>query len=175
MRKIIFSVFCLIGIAIPFVLSAQSSKGDVAIIYNGVNGVNKEAVNHIRKEAPHMGFDYSFRPVKAGTEISPEKYIAMVILNTDRESGIDPVLSEFINKQEDKSRLILVSLKKGSRDYVVQGISASPETEGVDAVSAASLWKSPGLGSLFKGNREIRAMHDEWLGDVLSFIQERNS
>ena len=170
MKKIITILVILSGLAV-ISGAASSSRNEVALLYHGVSGVNKEAMNHLRQEVKKQGADFDFKPVSVTSSFNPEDFKAVVILNTGQVEGIDPAISDFLSVHSGLSRMILVNLIKGSQEYKVEVLAPSDATGGVDAVSASSLWKAPGLGG-FKKKREIRAMHDEWTGLVFDMIEQ---
>jgi hypothetical protein len=151
--------------------ASVAETGSAAIIYNGVNSVNKEALHYIRQEASRVDDKYTFDPISVSSEINMNDYKVFIVLNSGMESGIDPDLAGFISSVEDKSSIILLTLVKNSTDFVVKTFDASEETGGVDAISAASLWKHSGL---FKSNKDLKEMHNQWLFLLLREIDRKS-
>jgi hypothetical protein len=153
-------------------LFGDSSSSRVAIVYNGVSATNKEALHFLRNEAARADSQYTFDTINAKNGLNRGDYKALIVMNTGFETGVDPVLSGFIQSLDDKSGVILLTFIKGSSEIEVNSYPASPSTEGVDAVSASSLWKHK--GSPFKSNKDIKAMHGEWLDLVLQYIDKQS-
>ena len=155
------------------VLFAGNSAGNVAVLYHGNTQVNREALHFMGQQFNAHGSPYNFSAVGRGADISPDVYDLILVLNTGRSSGIDPVLAGFIDSWQDKSRIILISLRRGSRDYVVESLSASANPAGVDAVSAASRWEGGGFFSSFGGRSDNYQMHLDWTGKVIELIDQK--
>lgn len=174
MKKIKLIGLMLMILGSPAVFAA-SATGKVAVLYNGRTQVNRHVLQFMGEQIRASGSSWQFEAFGKGSDINREDYVAVVIINTGVASGVDRTLSDFINSWPDKSRLILVSLYKGRRDLTVETVPAASQPEGVDAVSAASLWQEGGFSSLFgKGNGgSPRQMHARWVQEVLRLIDSK--
>ncbi len=168
MKKL--SISAVIFFIFVFFIEATDNE-PIAIVYNGVNAVNRKTLQYIRKEASKINSTYIFEPISISTEIDISNYKVIIMLNSGLETGIDPEFADFIDSAEDKSRFILLTIVKNSSDFIVQTLSASPENGGVDAISAASMWKHRGL---FRDNQDLRDMHNEWLILLLQEIERKS-
>jgi len=146
-------------------LQAESPSKTVAVLYYGNTPVNSDTLHFLDAQARAAG--YQIFPTQDPRQIQPEKIRAVVLLNTGLDAGIDRRLAGFIGTWEDKQRLVLVSLKKGSAAPKVEVLPASVETLGVDAVAAASRWDGRGL---FGGGSDLFKMHLEWSKQVLAYV-----
>ena len=163
---------------LAFVLTSGSfagtGTGKVAILYNGNNQVNRDALHFMSRQFQDLKAKYQFEAVGDARDIKPGNYKAILVLNTGMSSGVDPQLAAFIGSWRDKAEIILISLHKGSTDVTVDFFSADKTAEGVDTVSAATFWKRPGLASLFGGSSDVMAMHEQWVKKVLELLDRRN-
>lgn len=147
-----------------------AAPGEVAVLYNGATPTNIDALHFFSKELASDG-GYRVVGVDNPTAINPGAYRAIVVLSTGLTSGVDRKLSDFIASWEAKSRIILVSLRKGSKDLTVAQYPPAPENLGVDAVTAASAWTGKGLAAIFGGKKSAEyQMHVDWVGRVRSLI-----
>ena len=165
-------IFVSIFIVLFGSIGAFAATRNVAVVFSEVTGVNREAYHFLQTEAAKAGGDFSFTSVRAGNSVNPADYDALLVFNTGISSGVDPVLEDFIAAWPDKTKLILLSFQKGSRDFTVHYQKAADNSLGVDAITAASKWQG-GLGGLF-GKSPVREMHDEWLNKVISIINSMN-
>ncbi|HSQ41813.1 MAG TPA: hypothetical protein VLM37_06010 [Fibrobacteraceae bacterium] len=162
----LFFVFCCT--AFP------AAAAQIAILFNGNTPVNSETIHFLEKQMQQTGQDLKLVPVSDGSTIKPGLYKAILILNTGIPAGIDRKLAEFINAWAQKSDLLLISLRTGSKDVKVESLTASPATLGIDGIAAASTWKGKGLSALFGGkNSPEYEMHLEWTKRVIHWIQTR--
>jgi len=151
--------------------SLFAAQNDVAVIYHGRTSVNGHAIGFLQQQFNELGTGLRVRPIAAGQSIHPENYGAVVIMNTGRSSGVDPVFSDTINQAKDSTTTIIVSLKRGRRSTSVETASSYAQFSGVDAVTAASAWGGRGLSALFGGGGSSRyQMHVEWASQVASMI-----
>lgn len=155
-------------------LAAQSGPRKVAILHSGKTAVNTESIRFLEKRFEAAGKGWEVEAVKDPSALQPGAYQAIIVLNTGLREGIGKKTADFLGSWSRKSDLILVSLQKDSRNLEVQTRAASPATFGVDAVSAASAWKSRGVGALFGGeNSPEYDMHLEWTDRVISLVERR--
>ncbi len=149
-------------------IGAFAASRNVAVVFSEVTGVNREAYHFFQTEAPKAGGDFNITSVRADNSVNPTDFDALLVFNTGISSGVDPALESFIANWPDKSKIILLSFQKGSKDFTVHYQTAADNNLGVDAITAASKWQG-GFGALF-GNAPVRAMHDEWLSKVVTMI-----
>jgi len=171
MNKKSFVLLFVIFISSVSFIYANSGSNKVAVLYNGRSQVNRNVLHFMGSEFQMRGTPYRFEAFEKTINKKPQDYKAVLVLNTGYRTGMDPVLSDFINSWKDKSEIILINIVKGSRDISVTEVPASKNPAGVDAVSAASLWRSSGL-SFFKSSSPLQ-MHEQWVGDVLNMIDNR--
>ena len=69
MKKLLI-IPVILFLFIPFI--GASDTGSVAIVYNGVSGVNRESLQYIRKEASKVDREYTFEPVRVSSGINME-------------------------------------------------------------------------------------------------------
>ena len=159
-----------------FLLSAllgENTKGNVAVLYNGNTQVNREALNFMGKQFKSHKSPYRFSAVASPGDVRAGDYDVVLVLNSGRSTGIDPVLAEFIASWPDKSKLVLISLRKGSSDITVESIPSSASPQGVDAVSAASRWEESGLFSFLGKSSDVLRMHEAWVNLVIELIDQK--
>lgn len=147
-----------------------SDSNKVAVLYHGSSQINRNTLKFMGGQFKDFGSQYQFQAFNNSSEIQADVYKAIIVLNTGNSSGIDPVLSEFIDSWQNKSEIILVNLYKDSSDLTVETIPSDNNPQSVDAVSAASLWKERGLANLFKKNSAPKQMHEQWVQEVLNLI-----
>ena len=168
-KTAVIAVLILLGV---FSVWAAAGGGKVAVLYNGNTQVNRQALHYMGQQFRSLGAPYEFSAVGKPGDIRPGDYDLVLILNTGMTSGVEPVLADFIHSWPDKSRLILITLHRGSRDFRVESFTASEDPLGVDSVSAATLWRSSGFGFLGKGS-EVQRMHETWTLKVLELIDQK--
>jgi|GEM_PF-1800308 len=159
-------------LVLAFVLTAgaYSAPNDVAVLYSGNSSVNSNALHFMTTQFNERS-SYKLKGIRNPADIKPAMYKAVLVLNTGLKSGIDPVLSGFITSWSNKPEIILINIRKGSSDLTVTQLPPSPETLGVDAVSAASKWTGKGFGALFGGKSTPEYdMHVDWTGRVIKII-----
>jgi hypothetical protein len=172
MKRFIFGCLLTAAAVTAFASSAAGTK-DIAVLYDGNTPVNTDALHFMSKQFADLGAPYRLKPVRDGRTIKTGDYAAVVVLNTSLRSGIDRTLAEFIKSADDKGKIILVSLKMGSKDYTVTQAAPSNATLGVDAITAASEWTGKGLGSLFGGKGSAAyEMHVDWVNRVIDLIDK---
>lgn len=165
-QLLIASLLALIAFA-----AFAASPNDVAVLYNGNTPVNTDALHFMSKQFSEVGAAYRLKPFRDAKKLVAGDYKAVLVLNTGLSGGIDRALAEFIKAQEDKSRIILIYLRKDSKDFTVAQAPASPATLGVDAITAASTWTGKGLGSLVGGKGSASyEMHVDWVNRVIALI-----
>lgn len=166
-RRFAFAAAALLSAAAVF-----AAQDDVAILYNGNTPPNVDGLHFISQRFADTGTHRAVG-VKDPKDLQAGKYKAIVVLSTGLASGIDKKLADFIASWGDKSQIILVSLRKGSKDLTVAQFPPSPDNLGVDAVTAASAWSGKGLGALFGGkNSPEYDMHVDWIGRVSALIDK---
>ena len=148
-------------------LFAGTDVKDVAVVYNGVSGVNRKALEFIRSESRRHPGKFRFKPVDSGAGGSFDAFDAVIVLNTGLRGGIDPELESFIGRYDGSAKLILLSLYSGRNSVQVEYVPAGSQALGVDAVTAASRWG----GGFFGAGSDVLKMHREWLNDVLDMVQ----
>jgi len=159
-RFVILMVLLLVGVS---VFAATES---VAIVYNGRTRVNSDALRYLQGYLQQSSIRTSI--TNSTASIQPGDYDAIVVLSTGYRSGLDPQLEAFVNGYSAPDEIILVSLQAGSDQVFVDVARAGEAGMPVDAVSSASTWVSRSVSA-----RQIRSMHDEWLRDVVSLVQEK--
>jgi hypothetical protein len=163
----------LIGSFLVLIVSAAfaASPNDIAVLYNGNTPVNTDALHFMSKQFSAVGSAYRLKPFRDANKLVVGDYKAVLVLNTGLSGGIDRALADFIKTQEDKSRIILISLRKDSKDFTVAQVPASGATLGVDAITAASAWTGKGFGFLVgkKGSASYE-MHVDWVNRVIALI-----
>jgi hypothetical protein len=159
MKKMILMISVITILSMPQGLFAASNT--IAIVYSNTNSTTRHAVQFIAEESRRSGLPYDFAALKVNDRINPADYKAVIILNAGKKSGIDRNLQSFINGVADKRGLVLVTLRKGSRDYAVSRVGAAENDLELDAVTAASRW----------GNKALLRMHREWVKTVFSLIR----
>jgi hypothetical protein len=172
-RNIITSILALA--ATTFVTAAAFAAGpsDVAVLYNGNTPVNTDALHFMNKQFSDVGSQYRLKPIRDAQKIKAGDYKAVLLLNTSLSTGIDRMFADFIKGWDKKNQIILISLRKGSKDFTVTQAPASPSTLGVDAITAASEWTGRGLGSLIGGKgSSAYEMHVDWVNRVIALIDK---
>ncbi len=161
-------------LALAAAVTSFAEATDVAVLYNGNTPVNTDALHFMSKQFADRKVPYRLKPFKDAGKLSRGDYRAVLVLNSGLSSGIDRTLAEYVAAQEDKSRIILISLRKNSKEVTVKEMSASPATLGVDAITAASAWTGKGLGSLVGGKGSATyEMHVDWVDRVIALIGKR--
>jgi hypothetical protein len=159
-----------IALALVFAVSVFAASKDVAILYNKNTSVNIEALKFLKETFSKQG-KYNLKLFMKPQDIKPGLYTAVIVLNTGLAAGIDPLLADFIKSWQDKPRIILLTLKKGSSDLTVTQFAPSADTLGVDAVSAASAFKGKGIP--FGGANPEWAMHIDWSNRLIKLVDAR--
>lgn len=164
-----------IALAAAALVSAAAvfaAPNDVAVLYNGNTSPNVDGLHFISQQFADTG-PHRAVGVKDPKDIQAGKYKAIVVLSTGLASGIDKKLADFIASWENKGQIILVSLRKGSKDLTVAQFPPSPDNLGVDAVTAASAWSGKGLSALFGGKKSPEyEMHVDWVARVSALIDK---
>jgi len=155
------------------VFAAGAGSNDVAVLYNGNTPVNTDALHFMSKQFSDRGSPYRLKPIRDAQKIKAGDYKAVLLLNTSLGAGIDRALADFIKSWDDKNRIILISLRRGSKDFTVTQAPASPATLDVDAITAASEWTGRGLSSLIGGKgSSAYEMHVDWVNRVIALIDK---
>jgi hypothetical protein len=167
MKKLLIVSFLVMIASAAF----AASPNDVAVLYNGNTPVNTDALHFMSKQFSDVGSAYRLKPFRDAKKLVVGDYKAVLVLNSGLAAGIDRALADFIKAQGDKSRVILISLRKDSKDFTVAQAPASGATLGVDAITAASAWTGKGLGSLVGGKGSASyEMHVDWVNRVIALI-----
>lgn len=152
-------------------LAFAAESTDVAVLYNGNTPVNTDALHFMSKQFSDLNTPYRLKPFRDARKLDGGAYKTVLVLNSGLATGIDRTLADFIKSQGDKSRIILISLRKDSKDVTVVQAPASGATLGVDAITAASAWTGKGLGSLIGGKGSATyEMHVDWVNRVIALI-----
>jgi len=153
-----------------FVPALYAGTRDVAVLYSGNTSTNADAIHFMERQFADLS-QYRIVPTTDPRQIAAGRYDAVIVLNTGLASGVDRRLASFIASNKDTTKIVLVSLLKGSRSVAVSVYSPAPANLGVGAVSAASAWTGRGAGFLFGGkNSPEYEMHLEWVRQVISLI-----
>ncbi len=168
-----FAVIFIMAILAAGSLYAGTDNNKVAVLYNRGTQLNRNVLHLMGSEFNSLASQYRFYAVGKPSNIKPGAYKAIIVLNTGIRTGIDPKLSNFIDSWKNKSEIILISLYRGSRDLTVETIPASSNSQGVDAVSAASIWGRGGLTSIFGKSTDPRQMHLEWIKQVVKLLEKK--
>ncbi|MDA3937794.1 MAG: hypothetical protein PF693_00595 [Spirochaetia bacterium] len=169
-----FTVIFIIAILAAGILYAETvNNNKIAVLYNKNTQTNRDVLHFMGSQFDALGSQYQFFAVKKPEEIKPGAYKAVLVLNTGVRDGIDPKLSGFIDSWQNKSEIILISLYRGSTEIKVETIPSSSNPQGVDAVSAASLWKKGVLSSIFGNKPNTLQMHEEWVKQVLTLLSRK--
>jgi len=160
---LVMSILTVMGVA---------AQDKVAVLYNGNTAVNRETVGHLQEQAKESGRNYEFKSLKSGSSINPGEYCSVILLNTGRSSGIDPVILKNIESLQQDNALFLISLQQDRSDLTIEYSAPQPVSAEIDAVTAASKWKDKGLGSIFSGNNEYAEMHHTWTEYIFSRIDQ---
>lgn len=154
---------------------AGPETGKVAVIYSGRSQVNRHVLQFFGEEIRNRNSQYQFEAFDVKKGINQSDYIAVIVINTGVSSGINRNLNSFIDSSPDKSKLILVSLYRGRQDLTVETVPAEENTNGIDAISSASIWEQSGLSSLFNNSKggNPRRMHQQWISEVFRLIDSR--
>jgi hypothetical protein len=176
-QSILISILALTAFAVFGATSAFAATAagptDVAVLYNGNTPVNTDALHFMSKQFSALGSPYRLKPIRDAQKIKAGDYKAVLLLNTSLSTGIDRMLADFIKGWDNKNQIILISLRKGSKDFTVTQAPASPSTLGVDAITAASEWTGRGLGSLIGGKgSSAYEMHVDWVNRVIALIDK---
>lgn len=156
-------LIALFSFVVPFATFAGTN--DVLVVVNGNTEVNREAYNYLRRTFSSNNIDYNVSATTNPSSVKAGQYKTVVVLNTGTTSGLDPVLKTFIDGYPDKKGLYLVNLYKNKSDLTVTTFAASPSSDGVDGVTAASTWRA-GFGS----NQAIQDMHQGWIKALVKFL-----
>jgi hypothetical protein len=149
-----------------------AAEADVAVLYNGNTPTNVDGLHFMTQRFAEQGL-HRVQGIRDPKEILPGKYKAIVVLSTGLSSGVDRNLADFIASWQKKSEIILVSLKKGTKDLSVVQYPPSPNNLGVDAVTAASVWTGKGLAAIFGGkNSPEYEMHVDWVARVMALVDK---
>ena len=152
-----------------------ADRAEVAVLYNGNTPVNTDGLHFMSKQFKEVGTSYKLKPFRDAKKLNVADYKAVLVLNSGLASGLDRTLSDFIKAQTDKSKVILISLRKDSEDFTVIQTPAASMPLGVDAVTAASAWTGKGLGALVGGKPSADyAMHVDWINRVIALIDGKN-
>lgn len=134
----------ILTIMILSLVSAGIFAGEsVAIVYNnGRVAVNRETAKYIIKQSKKLGLDYQYKTVDVQKIKSIEDYKAVIILNTGVISEkLDPVLESFIGDYSNRSKFILLTFIKGSKELEAKLLTGDDALGGVDGISSASIYK----------------------------------
>lgn len=167
-RKVI--AISVLGLLAGIALFAASNSIEIPVLYNGNTAVNRDAMHFLDQQFVALGSNYRVKPYSKASDIKAGAK-AVLLLNTGRESGIDPLLSAYLSSGNKNAKTILINIIKGSKDPQVISLAPSPDTMGVDAVTSASAWQAPGLGGLVGGKKSaLFEMHVEWVRRVIALI-----
>jgi len=161
------SIIMAAALALGVVGGVSATGNSVAVVFNGTTQVNREAFNFLRRNLAQLNPQVTLVPVQDAKAVKPGAYLVVVVFNTGKASGIDPVLKSFIDGFADKKSVFQVNLVQGSRSTSIEPVPAVSNPEGVDAVTAASLW-SEGADKM----ASIQ-LHQKWIKILSDFIKSR--
>lgn len=163
------SKLILIGIlsfVAPWALHA--SERTMILVVQGNTETNREAVNFIRRSLGRDNLPFLVSVTLRPESVKPGQYEKVVVLNTGRDSGIDPALAAFVKGYPNSKDVFVVNLYQNSKPVPVQVVHASEGGLGVDGVTASSAWKAP-----WGQQQPILDMHDEWFSDLVAFLGQK--
>ena len=177
MIKVIKSSLPLILLFLGFV-QVSSANSTIGVVYQGNTEVNRETFMFFRKTINQTGLSASFTVVSPSSELSGN-ITGVIVLNTGRSSGIDPVLEQFISKNTGKAPIVLVNLFTGKQEVTVEVISKDEAPLGIDTISSASYWPKGGPGG--RGGRmgtpnpnNPESLHLLWFKAALNVLFSSN-
>ncbi len=150
--------------------SVFAADVDISVISNGNSVINVKAYHYIKSYAKDTGRNYNLNLTHNLNAVDWSASDYYIILNTGTDGSLDTELIEVI-KSGTPQTVVLVTLIKNRSDLFVNFDDHS-DYPMVDAVSAASLWRKPGLSGLFSSNQEIKDMHNQWIEYIFSKIDE---
>ena len=172
MNRKFTAIFIIVMLASGSLYAGTNNK--VAVLYNRGTQVNRNVLHFMGNAFSSLASQYRFYAVGNPSNIKPGMFKAIIVLNTGIRNGVDPKLSAFIDSWKNKSEIILISLYRGSKDLKVVTVPSSINSQGVVAVSAASLWERGGLTSFFGKNTDPRQMHLEWARQVITLLNKKS-
>jgi len=152
-------------LALGAVGTASAANAQVAILFNGTTQVNRESFNFLKRNLGQSNPDVTLVAVQDPKAVKPGTYRAVVVLNSGKASGIDPVLKAFIDGYADKKTVFQVNILQGSKSTTIETIPAASNPEGVDAVTSASTW-SEGADKM-----TYIKMHQQWVQVLSNFLK----
>ncbi len=156
-RTIIFILVLAVGTA----LFAKN----FSVVYLNRTEVNMEATKYIKKQikkqkAPLKAtFRMGFSKVENSTE-------PVAILNTGSDGGIDSKIESFLSGRSDKERFVLVNLYRMGNKTFYSTTAVTDSSVGVDEISASSYYDDG-------RNSQTDAMHEKWVTEMFTLVQER--
>jgi hypothetical protein len=176
MKRYFTIIILFFFILITGTLNADSQE-NIAVIYNKETKINTDTVDFIQeqfKRYKKINYKVNGFPIKKVHTVNTANYKAVLLLNTDVYSGIDKTIADYVETCNDRSKLIMITLLKDSKELKIESIKASPATLNIDAVTGPSVWQNRGLSAFFGGkNPKEYDIHVEWVKHVLILL-ERN-
>jgi len=146
-------------LALPAAATFAASSNTVLVVVDGNSQVNRETYNFIRQNFSRNGLSYTVTASDVSTAKAGD-YKAVVVVNSNRSSGTDPALDQFLKAYPNKKQVFLVNLYSGRTSTAVDTFTAANGSQGVDGVTAASTWR---------GAMEI---HVQWVNDLIQFLRK---
>jgi len=163
--------FCLLLLATLGTAFAFSESTSVLILYNRNTPVNSDVIHFLQDQFARNKADVTLKPEAIPAQVTPGQLV--LVLNTGLSQGIDRQLANEVSKIDDKSKILLLSIEKGSKAGTFETLPSSPATLGVDAVTSASRWEGPGFASFFGGKPSANyLMQSQWALYVLHWIEK---
>ena len=133
------------------------------VVFNGNTEVNRHVFTFLGQvlKTPEGG-GYQLTATLNPASLKPGTYKAVIVVSTKTTSGIDPTLAKFMKEYGAPQELYLLSLLSRSKTMAVTPFQASPDTFGVDGVTAATTW-----------SRGSQQMHNQWMAELVAALAAR--
>jgi hypothetical protein len=185
MRKLCIAVMAFAATFSANAAPAAKSQ-DIMILFNGVTEVNRHAINFVYQIFMNNNIAYNIKYTQNPGDIKPGEFRAVVVLSTLSGGAVDPKLAKFIAAYSSKKEIVLVTLVPGQKTLAVKITPPDKNPQGVDAVSAATLWGERGFisqggpapltkadsGSTISTYNSSIEMHVAWVQHMLDIIDK---
>lgn len=150
--------------------TAAAGTKDVAVLYHGTTETNRETMNFMKKVMAQENGGWTLHFVANPSDVKPGQYKAVIVLNTGLTSGLDPYFADFLKTYPTKKEVFLVSMIKDSQQLVLTHTPADPKNNGVDTITAASVWSRSQTGTNPQFANGIE-MHVAWVKQILQNLK----
>jgi hypothetical protein len=142
-------------------LASAAGTNHYLLVYDHPTAATRHAIQFLDQYARmNGGYRMEVVPLEQISSAQPSDYRALVVLDTGPGEGIDSRFSSVIDSWGAELPVAAVDLVPGRR-------STSVDHSGVDAVTAATMWRGRGF---FDGNNQVYQMHERWSDFVVQTL-----